>query len=145
MEDPEFGKRFKQAFGDAKNYLIARKLGSSDSAVKNYVDGRVPPAEMLLRIRELTYCNLDWLLTGEGSQFVGGERVFNIERSIELHDDWRAVIDDWYEFEGRPMPMPETMGASFMGGWNSFDKNQKIAALTDFKNFLDLTFGEKNR
>lgn len=61
-----FGYRLKAAFGHAKNAEIARQLGVSESAVSNYVGGRVPDAETLVQIKNLTNCNLDWLLTGEG-------------------------------------------------------------------------------
>ena len=69
MEKTSFGERLRQAFGGAKQVEIARKMGVSESAVKNYVTGRVPDAEKLLLIKNLTNCDLDWLLTGEGSQF----------------------------------------------------------------------------
>jgi transcriptional regulator with XRE-family HTH domain len=138
-----FGERLKAAFYNASNAEIARQMGLSEPAVNNYMGGRIPGADKLIQIASLTKCNLHWLITGEGSRFVSDGREFNLEYSIETHEDWRDVIDEWYEFEGRPMPMPDTMGASFMGGWRSFDLKQKVAAVTDFKNFLDLTFGEK--
>jgi transcriptional regulator with XRE-family HTH domain len=65
LEMTTFGERLKQAFNNASNAEIARKLGVSEPAVKNYVGGRVPDADKLLSIRNLTKCNLDWLLTGE--------------------------------------------------------------------------------
>lgn len=131
-----FGERLKAAFNFASQAEIARKMGVSEAAVKNYIDGRVPNADKLLQIRALTNCNLDWLLTGEGNT----KREFDLESSVGRHDDWLDVINEWYEFEGRENPMPETMGASFMGGWRSFDRDKQIAAIRDFKNFLDLTF-----
>lgn len=137
MKNSDFGSRFKLAFGNVPNSAIARKMGVSNAAIANYVAGRMPPPQTLIDIAELTNCNIHWLLTGKGSQFVGKEEVFDVEHSIEYHDDWRDVIDEWYEFEGRSNPMPGTMGASFMGGWQSFDLKQKVSAITDFKNFLD--------
>lgn len=133
-----FGERLKAAFKFASQAEIARKMGVSEAAVKNYLDGRVPNAEKLLQIRALTNCNLDWLLTGEGQT----KREFDLEYSVDHHEDWLNVIDEWYAFEGRENPMPEAMGASFMGGWQSFDRPARIAAIRDFKNFLDLTFKE---
>jgi transcriptional regulator with XRE-family HTH domain len=64
-----FGKRLRLAFNEAKNAEIARKLGVSESAVSNYVAGRVPDADTLAKIKTITNCNLHWLLLGEGQQF----------------------------------------------------------------------------
>lgn len=141
VDDPDFGKRFKKAFGDAKNYRIAAQMGISDAAVKNYVDGRVPGPEALLKIHQLTGCNLHWLLTGEGSRRVEDHGdVFDLEYVVEESENWLDVIDQWYASEGKTNPMPDTLGASFMGGWASFTKEQRLNAIRDFKNFLDLTF-----
>lgn len=78
MEKTTFGQRLKLAFGNAKNAEIARKIGVGETAVSNYLSGRVPDAEKLVAIRNSTNCDLNWLLTGEGST----------ERDcIEIHDD----------------------------------------------------------
>lgn len=90
--------------------------------------------DKLVRFKNYTKRSIDWLLTGEDDFPV---REFDVVRSIEQHDDWLDVISDWYAFESRPNPMPDTMGASFMGGWSSFDLEQKVNAIRDFKNFLD--------
>jgi transcriptional regulator with XRE-family HTH domain len=63
---PVFGKRLRAAFDGAKNAEIARKLKISEPAAKNYLEGRVPDAQTLLQIADLTNCSLHWLLTGEG-------------------------------------------------------------------------------
>lgn len=130
-----FGERLRTAFDNAKNAEIARKMGVSEAAVKNYVDGRIPDADKLIQIRNLTNCNLDWLLTGEGPQTAGGNREFDIERSVDKHDDWREVMNDWFAWEGKEMP--DTLGASFMGGWNMLTKEERIDAIRDFKMLLD--------
>jgi len=135
MAERDFGERFAIAFGRATNREIAAKLGVSAPAVQNYKAGRVPQYETLLKIAAVTKCDLHWLLTGEGT--VRRERAFDLEYEIEQADDWREAIDKWYEFEGRPNPMPEEMGVAFMGGWHSFDRQQKINAVKDFKAFLD--------
>lgn len=76
-----FGARLKQAFGHARNAEIARKLGVTDAAVKNYVEGRVPPADVLVTISDLTNCSIHWLLTGEGPS-----KTSIIEQEIETTD-----------------------------------------------------------
>lgn len=66
-----FGKRLREAFKGATNAEISRKLGISEAGAKNYLDGRIPPADMLVTIRGLTSCSVDWLLTGEGAKWFG--------------------------------------------------------------------------
>lgn len=65
-----FGQRLKEAFNDATNGVIGSKLGVSENNVGFYVRGRIPPAETLVRISNVTGCNIHWLLTGNGSKFV---------------------------------------------------------------------------
>lgn len=92
MKNTSFGERLLSAFGNAKQVEIAAKMGVSPSAVKNYVDGRVPDADKLLLIKKLTNCDLDWLLTGEEK----GERKAEPEppRSFEeaLDERIRAIV-----------------------------------------------------
>jgi SOS-response transcriptional repressor LexA/predicted transcriptional regulator len=68
---PSFGLRFREALGGVSNKEIAERLGVSKSAVTNYVEGRIPSAEMLTKISELTNYSIHWLVTGEGSKLVG--------------------------------------------------------------------------
>lgn len=86
MEKTSFGERLKKAFGNAKQVEIARKMGVSESAVKNYVAGRVPDAEKLLLIKNLTNCNLHWLLTGEGDDlYTTGWGGIPIDEETDLY------------------------------------------------------------
>lgn len=64
MARSAFGRRLKEIFDNATNKHIAAKIGVSAPAVQNYLDGRVPPAETLIKIMEVTDCDLHWLLTG---------------------------------------------------------------------------------
>ena len=66
MEINNFGNRLKQLFGNATNKAIASQIGASEAAVQTYAKGRVPPADVLIKIAEVTNCDLHWLLTGEG-------------------------------------------------------------------------------
>ena len=79
----EFPVRFRAAFHNAKMAEIARQLGITGPAVKNYLIGRIPPAETLLQVQKLTGCSLHWLLTGEGpresSQLVASGTVDNLQ------------------------------------------------------------------
>ncbi|MGE3953541.1 MAG: helix-turn-helix domain-containing protein, partial [Pyrinomonadaceae bacterium] len=79
-EDPASGfpDRLRAAFDHVSNAEIARRCETSDSTIKAYFEGRLPTAEMLLRIHRTTGINLHWLLTGNGPRRVDGqdERIF---------------------------------------------------------------------
>jgi SOS-response transcriptional repressor LexA len=60
-----FGERFLKAFGDIKQVEIANLLKVKPSAITNYTKDRIPKADILLKVWELTKCDLHWLLTGE--------------------------------------------------------------------------------
>ena len=62
----EFGSRLKIAFKNASNVEIAKILGITETAVRNYLKKRVPKAETLILISDKTNCSIHWLLTDEG-------------------------------------------------------------------------------
>jgi cellulose biosynthesis protein BcsQ len=72
----DFGRRLKEVFGNISNQSIAEKLSVSKPALTAYVQGRIPPPDKLIEIAKLTKCNLNWLLTGEGTK----ENTPQIER-----------------------------------------------------------------
>jgi phage repressor protein C with HTH and peptisase S24 domain len=70
-------------FSERLNFLVtehsggkvthfAKKAGIPPGTFDNYLKGRLPQAEQLLRIRETYGVNIDWLLTGEGEPYIGG-------------------------------------------------------------------------
>lgn len=69
-----FGLRLREAFKGASQTEIARQLGISNSAVTNYVEGRIPPAEMLIKIADLSGYSIHWLITGDGPKRVYGQK-----------------------------------------------------------------------
>jgi hypothetical protein len=132
-----FEERLVAAFGGANLKSIAEKMDVNYHTLRNWAkETRDIPPDQLREIAKLTNISLNWLLLEVGPKSLKDDKEFDIEYSIEHSDDWRDVMKQWFEFEGGEMP--DTMGAAFMGGWKSFDKQQKIAALTDFKRFLDL-------
>lgn len=68
--EANFGLRLRDAFKGVSQTEIARQLGLSNSAVSNYVEGRIPPAETLTKIAGLTGYSIHWLITGEGPRRV---------------------------------------------------------------------------
>lgn len=66
----DFSKRLKSLF-EGKSYLeIGQLLNLSDATISNYLNGRIPSADKLIRISEITDCNLHWLLTGRGEKIL---------------------------------------------------------------------------
>lgn len=61
----EFGQRLKEAFGNATNGVIGKKIGVAENTVGFYVRGRIPDADVLVKIADVTGCSIDWLLTGK--------------------------------------------------------------------------------
>lgn len=73
----DFGRRLKEAFDNATNGTIAEKIGVGEGTVGFYVRGRVPDADILIKIANATGRSIDWLLTGKEST---PERV--VEKSV---------------------------------------------------------------
>ncbi|MGD9564488.1 MAG: helix-turn-helix domain-containing protein [Pyrinomonadaceae bacterium] len=89
-EDPASGfpDRLRAAFDHASNAEIARRCETSDATIKFYMEGRLPSAELLLRIHRATGINLHWLLTGAGPRRVEGQddRIFSEEEEQEIRE-----------------------------------------------------------
>lgn len=109
----QFGERLREAFRGAKNVQIARALGVSEAAVRNYIEGRIPAAEMLALISEGTLCSIHWLITGEGAKFLAPtspedladavykliqQHHFNLEIFVvalaEMSPEFREMLND---------------------------------------------------
>ncbi len=89
-----FGQRLREAFKGAINAEIARKLGITEAGAKNYLDGRIPPADMLIVIRGLTGCSVDWLLTGEGAKWTNSPSEVGGESLIYFGEGERKAIKE---------------------------------------------------
>ena len=61
----KFPERLRAAFNDARNIDIAGQLGVSKATVTLYMNGRLPPSDVLLKISEITGCSVHWLMTGQ--------------------------------------------------------------------------------
>jgi hypothetical protein len=70
MKNAEFVKRLIEVCKTSKPSDIQRTLGISHQAAVNYLAGRLPNAEILIRISDRTSCSIDWLLTGRGKKFL---------------------------------------------------------------------------
>jgi hypothetical protein len=61
-------------YGENGGPLLAEALGIPFRTLHNYETGCTIPAHSILRFIELTGVHPHWLLTGDGEQFLGGDR-----------------------------------------------------------------------
>jgi hypothetical protein len=69
IETMSFAGRFVEACGTSEPAQIQRLLNISYQAAKNYLDGRLPDARVLIVVAECTPYSIHWLLTGRGDKF----------------------------------------------------------------------------
>lgn len=82
----DFSRRLAESLGTDEPAEISRRLGISYQAAKNYLDGRLPSAEVLIAIAEQTDYSLNWLLTGSGAKKTASENAErdSLPREFEL-------------------------------------------------------------
>jgi hypothetical protein len=109
-KDNLIGKRLIEAFGTDDKAVIAEKLGfSSVQAVYKVINGeRELDFEKLQNFRNYTKRSIDWLLTGEEqageTSRSAAKEEFDIEAAIRVNDNPRLVMEQWYDFQGLPVP-----------------------------------------
>ncbi len=62
--------RLKKAMGKSSQREFARKLNISPSTLWEYMKGRVPPSDFIVRVCEQTGVSERWLLSGKGEMFI---------------------------------------------------------------------------
>jgi transcriptional regulator with XRE-family HTH domain len=70
--DVSFSERLLRLISEKANgkpARFAKKAGISHTAMFNYVEGRLPAPDILVRIRDTYGVNVDWLLTGKGEPY----------------------------------------------------------------------------
>jgi transcriptional regulator with XRE-family HTH domain len=80
-----FDQRLRQAFLNAPISEIAAKLELSYHGARNYFEGRIPSAEKLKQISELTGYSIHWLLTGQGPKTTEGYPADETPLILENH------------------------------------------------------------
>lgn len=71
VEFNTFASRLQEACKTGEPAEIARLTELTYQTVKNYLLGRLPTAEVLIKLSEKLGVSIHWLLTGVGPQFVG--------------------------------------------------------------------------
>lgn len=68
-------------------------------------------------------------------------KPFDVESSLERHNDPQKVMSEWFRHEGRRYP--KDYGVVFFQGWESFSTAEKLDAVRDAKKVLDRTLRKK--
>lgn len=68
-------KRIVQEKAAGRYTVFAKNAGIAASTFQNYMNGRLPHPEHLIRINGIYNINMNWLLTGEGEMYVGVQDV----------------------------------------------------------------------
>lgn len=87
----DFQERLRRTFGYSRMSDIARQLGIPHATVRNYFGGRLPAADVLIKIAKRTNVSLNWLLTGVGDMYLPGAAVVDFEKIFE--DKINRLID----------------------------------------------------
>jgi transcriptional regulator with XRE-family HTH domain len=69
---------------------LAETLGISQPAVSLYLQGRIPPADILYKIAQIGYTSIEWMLTGQDSQ-----KGFAVQEKKPLYGDQQTLLSLW--------------------------------------------------
>lgn len=83
MENEDYVRRLERAFDGQSMADVARRLGIPHATVRNYYNGRLPAADVLIKIARASGVSLDWLLLGRGEMYAGDTAKVDIGRFIE--------------------------------------------------------------
>jgi transcriptional regulator with XRE-family HTH domain len=100
--DSDFGKRLKEAYGVSTNKELAEKIGEKETTVGTYVRGRIPKLDLLIKISKRTNRTLDWLLTGEGRQYLNEPKsgiLRNPDSEKDLREELTRLTERFNELE----------------------------------------------
>ena len=86
-----FIERFAQVCSSSQARDVAQLLNISYQAAKNYLNGRLPDAGVLITISEKTPFSINWLLTGEGEKFAAGPLKTD---TLRLTDQMRTFVSE---------------------------------------------------
>ena len=150
MEKSAFGTRLRSVFQNANNAQIAGKLGLGPSTIVNYMAGRIPEMPIALKIKEVTQCDLDWLLTGDESRTVKPSAAISSEPLIAklrtvAHEQARTIFAD-AEIAGPNREaktldlLTEFLVARSLRAFNLIESESEVMSAADHKRAQRFTF-----
>ena len=113
FEKKEFIERFTEVCGTSEPSEISRLLDISYQAARNYLEGRLPDAGVLLAIAEKTPFSIHWLLTGRGDKLADNtenaeEKIF-FEKMCEASKEGCTIAIKEAFGENLDTPLPKTV------------------------------------
>lgn len=89
--------RIRQVMADARfnQQELAALLGISQPAISLYLQGRIPPAAVLLALAQLGKTSIEWLLTGRES----GESVLTVSEERPAYGKEGKVLAIWRDLK----------------------------------------------
>lgn len=92
MEDAEEarGKRLKSALGEKSNAWLAKQVGVVASTVHGYAHGKIPPADVALRICDVLGIDLRWYVEGKGAPAAVADEIVAVplvDRSGDVREE----------------------------------------------------------
>src|SRR5476651_1754525 len=103
VKNRAFVARFIEACGTSEPAKVQRLLDIPYQTAKNYLQGRLPQADMLISISHHTSCSVDWLLTGRGKKFLEDAQLIDTPIATgQIEGLIRGIcVDVINEFSGR--------------------------------------------
>ncbi|MGI9055732.1 MAG: hypothetical protein ACR2F2_08020 [Pyrinomonadaceae bacterium] len=136
IEKEEFAGRFAEVCGTFEPAKISRLLDISYQAARNYLEGRLPDASVLLAIAEKTPFSIHWLLTGRGDKLADNrenkeEKIF-FEKICEASKEGCTIALQEAFGENARIPAPKTVSLD-----KSEVRSEKSKEETPVPNFSD--------
>ena len=80
--------------GGLNQQELAQLLGVSQPAISLYLRGRIPPAEILMKMAQLGNTTVDWLLTGKAPS-----SVLRVQEPISQYGSEQTLLSYWRELK----------------------------------------------
>lgn len=132
----DFISRLHQAFDHASMAEVARRLHIPHATVRNYYQGRLPAADVLIKIARETGISLNWLLIGTGDMYAGTRPPIGLGRFLE--ERIGEIIDQKIAQVGRPQ-------VKDLGVVDAFDVEAAVARLDDPQLIMNEWFRHEGR
>ena len=123
MKYPAFAHRLTKVWkacksAPEKQTPLAKWLGFSQPTVNDWLNGKgLPSMDTALKLADRFDCNVEWLLTGKGSVYVGEEISDPLYAEIRsLSPEHRAIIESTIAALNKTQNKPLTLDDKNVGG-----------------------------
>lgn len=99
-------REIRRVLGDIDRFVMADRLGVSKSTLSYYERGESEPTASVLAAYRMHYgVNVDWVLTGQGAMFLGGEiSMDGVSYADVRRYAWNIAEHFWKELPRRTKP-----------------------------------------